>query len=500
MKPQAHGTQTQHTGRVMRHTGIFMVMELGIRLMDALVSVILARHLAPAGFGLLSFALSFAALFSLLPGFGMGALTIREVARQPAQISRHLITGLYAKVFLSGLMLLLMAGAGVVMGLPKLKFAAALIAGSYLATETALNFVLCFFQALQKPKVVAAVNLSVRAGWVAGSLLVLFLGGGVLQLLGIRYAISTFGLLGAILLVQWRLHGITSWKLDFPFLIRLLKDSFPFVLFRLRGQLYGDVNTVMISIMKGDTVTGWYASSQKLLRLFTFIPGSLAQALLPIMAKNAQDAKREISGLFTRVTKYLLMISLPIAAVGCVLAKEIILQFYGPQYAEAARTLQVLVWTVPFVFLNGALVPSIGAVEQERRGATIMVSGMILASCVNLVVVPLFGAVGAASTTLLSEIMMVMLLFRLVRKKLPGLSLTGQMGSILLAVAGMSACALALQGYGLAIAIVGALAAYAILIAALRLIEPEDVRVFQEVLRKRSGKQMKVAPIEGEEI
>ncbi len=92
--------------RVIKYTGILMVMELGVRLMDGLVSIILARYLAPQGFGLLAFAISFASLFSILPGFGMGSLSARDVAKKPKEMSRYLSNGMVAKVFLAGITLI----------------------------------------------------------------------------------------------------------------------------------------------------------------------------------------------------------------------------------------------------------------------------------------------------------------------------------------------------------------------------------------------------------
>ena len=47
------------SGKVMGHTGILMGMELGMRLMDTLVAIVLARYLMPEGFGLLAFAIAF---------------------------------------------------------------------------------------------------------------------------------------------------------------------------------------------------------------------------------------------------------------------------------------------------------------------------------------------------------------------------------------------------------------------------------------------------------
>ena len=94
-------------GKFAKNAGMLMLMELGIRGMDALVVFILARYLAPEGFGLLAFALAFSGLFGILPGFGMGALTIRNVARAPDQLNRFLINGLIVKLGLAGITLLI---------------------------------------------------------------------------------------------------------------------------------------------------------------------------------------------------------------------------------------------------------------------------------------------------------------------------------------------------------------------------------------------------------
>ncbi len=94
-------------GRFGKNASVLMAMELGIRAMDALVVIILARYLAPEGFGLLAFALSFAGLFGMLPGFGMGSLSVRNVAREPEQLSRFLLNGLIVKTALAALTLLI---------------------------------------------------------------------------------------------------------------------------------------------------------------------------------------------------------------------------------------------------------------------------------------------------------------------------------------------------------------------------------------------------------
>ena len=89
------------TPSVVKNAGVLMGMELGIRVIDAVVSIVLARYLAPQGFGLLAFALSFAQFFSVLPSFGLGYLITRDIAQYPAQLGRYLSNGLAVKMALN---------------------------------------------------------------------------------------------------------------------------------------------------------------------------------------------------------------------------------------------------------------------------------------------------------------------------------------------------------------------------------------------------------------
>ncbi len=475
-------------GSVLKNTGILMGMELGIRVMDALVSVVLARYLAPQGFGLLAFALSFASLFSLLPGFGMGTLSMRDVARSPQRLGRYLGNGLYAKIFLSGATLLLMGGVSLLLGFSRFKCWAVLLAGLYMVTETSLRFTLSFFQAMEQSGRVAAVNLAVRAGWVAGSLAVVGMGGGIGQLLGIRFLVTAVGLAAAVALVQARFHR-AQWRMEPGFIVRMLKSSVPFVLFRLRGQVFMDIDTVMISMLRGDLMTGWYAAAQKVLRLFTFIPTSFSQAMLPAMSREAERSREGTARTLIRSTRYLLMIGLPIAGVGYVLSDPIVRVMFGPAYQQGAAALKILVWSVPFAFLNGAMVAAVGAVGRERQGMFIMLGCGLFSALSNLIVVPLFGHLGAASTTLMSEILIMGLQLRLLRRELPGLTLTHQLEGLLAAVAGTMGIAALTRGAALAVPLIGSAVAYGGLLMLFRLIGAEDLQVLGDRLRRSRRKE-----------
>ena len=473
----------------MKNTGLLMIMELGIRLTDALVALVVARYLGPLDFGLLAAALSFAWLFSILPGFGMGSLTTRDIAQDPGQMGSYIGNGLAAKVMLAGLTFIVMGAVAWVSGFAATRALAVMLAGILMVVDTNVRYLLSFFQAVQWMGTMTVVSLFIRAGWVVGSLWVMGMHGGVLHLLGIRVLVTATGFLVSLALIHWKLSRL-SWRFSPPVIFRMLKDSLPFAVFRLRGQLYMDIDTVMVSLMRGDLMTGWYAAAQKFLRVLSFIPDSFANALLPELAgSQAAGASRAAARTLGRICRYLSIIGFPVAVVVSLLAGRIVLLLYGPAYAPAVPALQILIWGVPFTFLNGALLAALAAANQERKGSGYLILGALFSSLSNFAVIPLFGHVGAASTTFLAEVFIFVLQVRLLGKTLPGFTPLERrhIGPLVTTLAGLGAAAFLTRSLPWAASIPLMAIVYAGFLLAFRLVEAAD----WQFLRKR---RLKTAP------
>lgn len=472
--------------RIAKHSGILMGMEVGIRLLDALVSVILARYLAPQGFGLMVFALSFASLFRILPGFGMGSLSIRDVARNPPQLSRYFSNGLVAKVFLALLTLTVIWLVTRLSRFPTDKSLIVLLAGLFMILETNVRYTLSFFQAAQRMSTVALVNLGVHIGWVIFSLVIVWLKGGIVELLGVRVAVTAAGLVTSVVLVASRLQRI-AWTFEPAFIWQLLKASFPFALFQLKGKFDTNIDTVMLSVMRGDTMTGWYAAANKLLRVFAFIPAGFFGAILPAMSRVSRGSQADLSGALTQSCKYLMIIGLPIAGGICVIADQLVVLLLGSAYQPAVPALRILSWSVLFMFLNSAMVATVAAVNRERQGSLYLIVGALFSGLSNLVVIPLFGHLGAATTTVLAEALVFLLHLRLLWRTLPDLDLFGQMVKPMGVTAAMMVFAWLSRPSGLVWTILGSAVVYACGLVATRTIGSKEWSLLNGILRVKAA-------------
>lgn len=460
-----------------------MGMELGVRILDAIVVILLARYLAPEGFGLLVFAISFAALFGILPGFGMGTLNIRNVARDPDQLGRFLTNGLLVKAILAGVTLAILWAVSLLLQHSPDRRLIVMIAGLLMITETNVKFLLSFFQAMEKMTTVASVNVAVRAGWLFSSLLVMLFHGGIIELLAIRLAVNVIGFLIALILVHFRLHPV-HWNFDPKFSWQILKASVPFALFRVWMDLYSDVDMVMLSTLRGDIATSLYAAAQKTLRVFSFIPAGFSGANMPEMARSSRESPAELAQLIAKRCKFLMMISLPIAGGMCVIADWVILLLFGAEYKDSAIVLRIAVWSLVFTFMNGTLLAAIAAVNQEKKGSHQLFVGLLFSALSNLAVIPLFGPAGAACTTVMARTLIFSMEVRLLKKNLPELKFR-EVGKLSLITGLMVAAGTFARPLGLVPTVLISAGVYAGLLVITGTTTREEWKFFMKLFRRK---------------
>ncbi len=235
--------------KLIKDTATMLFMEMGINFSDAMISILLAWYLGPANFGIMAFALSFASLFGILPGFGMGSWMMRDLAREPEKTSLYLSNGLIVKFFLAVLTLGLIWGFSHIFHHSPERSLMVMLAAFLMIFETNTNFVLAAFLGHQKMTTVAAVNLTQRAVWVISALILIFFKAGIAALLGARALIYGIGFFVSIFLIEKRIEKI-RWQFDFQFIKHMIKACIPFALFRIFGGIYADLDTVMLSRMR----------------------------------------------------------------------------------------------------------------------------------------------------------------------------------------------------------------------------------------------------------
>ena len=76
--------------RIAKNTGVLLVSQIASYIIGFFFIMYTARYLGAEGFGILSFALAFTAIFAVFSDLGYNTLLIREVARDKSLTGKYL--------------------------------------------------------------------------------------------------------------------------------------------------------------------------------------------------------------------------------------------------------------------------------------------------------------------------------------------------------------------------------------------------------------------------
>jgi len=152
-------------------------------------------------------------------------------------------------------------------------------------------------------------------------------------------------------------------------------------------------------LLPGSPEAGYYGAAYSLtVAAVALVPGALGGALLPVVsAIRGEGGGERLTRAYVRSVKALVLLAFPIIAGGLVLARPIVAAALGPAYEGPAA------WPFRIALVGGAI-GAIGAASSSLLYAVggerfILRMGIALAAAnvvLDLVLIPPFGAVGAA--------------------------------------------------------------------------------------------------------
>jgi len=190
---------------------------------------------------------------------------------------------------------------------------------------------------------------------------------------------------------------------DTALLKTILKIAVPFALIAIFSRVYGYIDSVMLSKMVGDKAVGWYSVAMKIPFALQFIPAALAASIFPAFSHHFVHDKEQLRATFERVVKFLLIIVVPMSVGIAVLARPIVLSFYGAEYLPAVLPLQILMAGLVFVFLNFPLGSLLNGCDRHMLNMYLVGVIMVVNVALNIFAIPRFSFVGAAAAFVVSH-------------------------------------------------------------------------------------------------
>jgi O-antigen/teichoic acid export membrane protein len=182
------------------------------------------------------------------------------------------------------------------------------------------------------------------------------------------------------------------------------------------------MDLILLGLWQGEFAAGWYSAAYRLWETLALLPTSILDAMFPEMSRLATspDGLRQLRAQFASATRLMLIGGILLAIAGILSAAAIIPLIYGSKadYTPSIIPFRLLVCAAPAMFLYLLSGHTLYALGKQRRVTVVMVAVGLVNVALNLVVIPRWSIVGAASVALLTEWLLVALLYPQARQSL----------------------------------------------------------------------------------
>jgi O-antigen/teichoic acid export membrane protein len=173
-----------------------------------------------------------------------------------------------------------------------------------------------------------------------------------------------------------------------------------------------NADVLFLRLYRDAATVGLYSSAYALLSFLLNIGGMYALTLIPALTRLASDrATRQ--DVYVQATGKVLLAVMPIAVGGGMIASGILQRLYGIEFVGAAPVLVVLLASAPISVLRSVATSVLMAERREDYLLQTVAVSAAINVALNLVAVRIWGMMGAAVVTLVTELIRLGLALRL---------------------------------------------------------------------------------------
>lgn len=414
-----HSLQAVDPWRYLRSAFWLTASKVASMAVSLAATFYIARTLGPQNFGELSYAQSIIGILAIVSA--LTAAVYRDLVKRPSDES--LLLGTAWTIGFLGAFATTLAALTFAFVVPHDHLTILVIAILCLAQFfSPFSLITNVFYAKTETKTLAITNFLMHMSVSIAKVAVMWSGHGVLVLAAIMVIEQALMAVVYSYIYIYRHHGsLLKWHFELAYAKRLIIDSFPLAIITISGVISGRIDQVFIKHYLNTETVGLYGVAVQLSELWQFLPGLLMVAVFPtiVNAKNSPVTYRNRLLFFAGL---LLAYGLTISSFLSFFAPIIVGVIYGAAFGGAVPLLQIYSWSIAGMVL-GFLISQFLLTENMRRAQIICGLLPMLANvALNLILIPRFGATGAAYATVISYslILVIPLAFTRVRGSLSG--------------------------------------------------------------------------------
>lgn len=390
--------------QLLKDSAIYLSGSIIVQLLGFIGMILLMRFLPVSEYGKYTYIIEFISIFAFFSDGGFTQHIIKESSQNPGSVEKIYAKAQSAQLLISGLMFALIV---------SISYPTNTIQDFYYLSIFGLSVVISAYFAPMLAILIATSrkDLIFFKDVVLSVARLLFILLGIYLKAPFAYFIN-LGFINCIVLFLLFLYTryredykyITNYDLNLPASLAFIRHGFLFTILMAANVIYSKIDVIMLEKMIGSVEVGYYSGATKFIYPFMFISGAFMTAIFPKLAKHSEenDKFRDIQNL---ALYYLGGIGI-LLSTSLFLAADYIFQlFFGDKYDDSIPTFKILVWFLAIVFIYGPISNSLVAKNRVKFLVYLNLLMIILNVVLNFFLIPDFGARGAAMTTIVCELL-----------------------------------------------------------------------------------------------
>ena len=366
------------------------------------VSILTARYLGPSNYGTISYVNAYVAFFTSLCTLGINSVIIKDFVEKPQEQGEAVGTTLamrFASSFLSVIMIMCIVNV-VDHDEPTTIVVAALCSVSLLfQVFDTFNY---WFQSRYESKITSIATFIAYAATALYRLVLLALHKDVEWF---AFATSVdYIVLGAILFYSYRKYNGPKLSITIEKGKSLLGRSYHYILSGMMVAIYGQTDKFMLKQMLDETSVGYYSLASSVNLMWVFVLQAIIDSMYPTIMRLYEKDREQFDRKNRQLYAIVIYVSMAAAVCFVVFAPLVIRILYGNAYMPAVGPLRIITWYTIFSYLGVARNAWIVCENKQKYLKYMYLSAAFINIGLNYLMIPVWGASGAALASLITQI------------------------------------------------------------------------------------------------
>ena len=208
-----------------------------------------------------------------------------------------------------------------------------------------------------------------------------------------------------------------SWKMNIKKHIPPIMALFVMI---LAQQVFTACDTTIIGFSLGEYATGLYSTALKIYNIITQVVVSITWVVMPQLSiAYAHDDIVTVKNINKYIIDFTMTLSIP-ATIGIwIYSKEILLLVAGKEYLPASGAMRVLACAILLTAVSNLLFNiNLLSAGRDRVCTIICIVSALMNLVLNIILIPTYGIEAAAFTTALSQIVIIVLSYCFIDKRI----------------------------------------------------------------------------------